>query len=432
MTRSVIGRQTVGRRKREAQAKESIYAKAGKRGAGGRDGSTRPGSMDSNGLLREHRLVEDGIIEEKPAVIRPVEMKKIVRHNDREYELHGLTKLELRESEKNLLRQLETGASDDPTLNDYFKEWIVRKQMTLEKEVTPYRYSQFYKNHLSGSIGRKKLREIRRRDVLALQTNLAEHLNSATVNYIGQLLKQILNDAVADELIFKNPCSNVKRLKCSNTSAETKHRALTEEEQALFMEAAKDSWYYEFFAFLLLTGLRQGEGSALLWKDIDREKNVLHIRKTLSFDREGHVVTGPPKSGAGIRSIPMNGSIRAVLRQQRRKVKKKFGESMTQGDQPIFISSTGGILHNATANQVLRRLQTKMRREGKKIEHFSCHALRDTFATRFIEQGGTPQTLKVLLGHASLKMTMDLYAHVLPNTKQKEMDMVKINIGVGI
>lgn len=60
------------------------------------------------------------------------------------------------------------------------------------------------------------------------------------------------------------------------------------------------------------------------------------------------------------------------------------------------------------------------------MEHFTAHALRDTFATRYIEQGGNPQTLKTILGHSSLSMTMDLYSHVLPDTKQKEMNQLKI------
>ena len=60
------------------------------------------------------------------------------------------------------------------------------------------------------------------------------------------------------------------------------------------------------------------------------------------------------------------------------------------------------------------------------IEPFTSHALRATFATRAIEQGMQPQTLKTILGHSSLKMTMDLYAHVLPNTKQEEMAKVEI------
>ena len=54
--------------------------------------------------------------------------------------------------------------------------------------------------------------------------------------------------------------------------------------------------------------------------------------------------------------------------------------------------------------------------------------MRDTFATRFIEQGGTPQTLKTILGHSTLSMTMDLYAHVLPNTKAEEMNRVQISV----
>lgn len=54
--------------------------------------------------------------------------------------------------------------------------------------------------------------------------------------------------------------------------------------------------------------------------------------------------------------------------------------------------------------------------------------MRDTFATRFIEQGGTAQTLKTILGHSTLSMTMDLYAHVLPNTKAEEMNRVQISV----
>ncbi|MDE7002352.1 MAG: tyrosine-type recombinase/integrase [Lachnospiraceae bacterium] len=68
----------------------------------------------------------------------------------------------------------------------------------------------------------------------------------------------------------------------------------------------------------------------------------------------------------------------------------------------------------------------RLEERGKPIEHFTAHALRDTFATRYIEQGGNPQTLKTILGHNSLAMTMDLYSHVLPNTKQKEIDNLKI------
>lgn len=66
--------------------------------------------------------------------------------------------------------------------------------------------------------------------------------------------------------------------------------------------------------------------------------------------------------------------------------------------------------------ETLKRLQEK----GEYIEHFFTYALRDTFATRYIEQGGSPQVLKTILGHSSLAMTLNLFFHVLSNTKQKD------------
>ena len=196
--------------------------------------------------------------------------------------------------------------------------------------------------------------------------------NPSSVNYTIQVLKIILNDTVAQELLDRNPAAKVKPLKHTGQAVtKSSHRALTVEEQRRFLDAAKRSFYYEFFAFLLLTGMRHGEGAAMRWDDVDFAKNVLHVTKSLSFDENGHVIIGPPKSAAGIRDIPINDEIRKILILQ---------------------------------------------------------ALRDTFATRFIEQGGSPQTLKTLLGPKSLSMTMDLYSQVLPNTKQEEMDRIRIGI----
>ena len=50
--------------------------------------------------------------------------------------------------------------------------------------------------------------------------------------------------------------------------------------------------------------------------------------------------------------------------------------------------------------------------------------MRHTFATRAIEHGMQPQILKTILGHASLAMTMDLYSHVLPETRSEAMEMI--------
>ena len=65
-----------------------------------------------------------------------------------------------------------------------------------------------------------------------------------------------------------------------------------------------------------------------------------------------------------------------------------------------------------------------MENDGVKFPYFTLHTTRHTFATRCIESGMNPQVLKVILGHATLSMTMDLYSHVLPDTKAEQMAKV--------
>ena len=320
------------------------------------------------------------------------------------------------------------------TLDDYFEKWIDRRYATAAKQSTPYRYEHWYHNHIKEVLGGRQIDSLRRSDILDFQSEQAKEYSPSTVNYTILLLKIILNDAVSEEIIQDNPADRIKDLKSSAIpAASTKHRALTEEEQKRFMQAAKASFYYEFFAFLLLTGMRHGEAAALTWEDVDYDDNVIHITKSLTFDKEGHVIIGTPKSAASIRDIPMNEKIRLVLQMQRDKTLALLGEAeMTQRGmkQLIFYPRPHpeGVLHNTTANLALKRILEEMHQQDDPIEQFSLHALRDTFATRFIEQGGRPQTLKTILGHSSLAMTMDLYSHVLPNTRQKEMDRVKIRI----
>ena len=62
--------------------------------------------------------------------------------------------------------------------------------------------------------------------------------------------------------------------------------------------------------------------------------------------------------------------------------------------------------------------------EVNKIDDFSSHAFRDTFATKAIEAGMKPETLQYILGHADIKMTMNLYYHLTDDKKVQEMNIV--------
>ena len=72
----------------------------------------------------------------------------------------------------------------------------------------------------------------------------------------------------------------------------------------------------------------------------------------------------------------------------------------------------------------IERVIRRIRAEGHEFERITPHIFRHTFATRAIEAGMQPQVLKTILGHSSLAMTMDLYSHVLPDTKAAEMEKI--------
>ena len=126
-----------------------------------------------------------------------------------------------------------------------------------------------------------------------------------------------------------------------------------------------------------------------------------------------------------MRDIPITNTIKEILKSQKEKIRLLHG-NVINFNQRIFESNYGRLVYNAAVNKAITETLKRINKEKTVIEHFSSHAFRDTFATRYIEQGGSPQVLKTILGHNSLTMTMDLYSHVLPNTKQKEMEQVKI------
>ena len=352
--------------------------------------------------------------------------------NGKRYSAYGKTTKEVNEKEYEIREKLKQGIYTDNrniTFDGYFKEWIERKKGNV-KESTIYSYSCYYNHTISPELGKRKLQQLERRELYNFQGKLAETCKPTHINQVFKVVRMILNDAVADDILLKNPANGIKALKNTEEAAvDTIHRALTEHDQKVFMEAARDNYYYELMAILLLTGMRQGEAAALTWQDIDYKNNVIHITKTRMVNEEGRIdISNSPKTKASIRDIPMNDAIRKILKQQKDKMKLINGSVIIPIDQRIFSTQRDGLINSQVLGRAIDSVLDQLEDEGIHIERFTAHCFRDTFATRFIEQGGNPQTLKRILGHNSLAMTMDLYSHVLPNTKQREMDLLQISV----
>ena len=228
----------------------------------------------------------------------------------------------------------------------------------------------------------------------------------------------MFSDAVENDVILKNPVT--KAVKYNIGKESKKVRALTIEEQKKFLEVAKGTSNYNQFALLLQTGLRTGELIGLKWSDIDFDKKVIHIQRSMEYRYSvGEWRIGEPKSKSGYRDVPLTEEAISILKNQREKLNTIKVINMEFKDF-VFLCRKGEPTKNSAYDTTLFKLCDKAG-----IDRFSMHVLRHTYATRAIEGGIRPKTLQVILGHSNVGITMNLYVHVTEDEKMKEVKKIE-------
>ncbi len=354
------------------------------------------------------------------------------RFEGKRYFVFGKNDLDLAEKKTEKLKQLRAGqiSRANPKLSDYYKEFTDRRYDKVSGNTIRIQCCHFGRckdipvNKNGRTFGDMRISDIKPRDLLAVQDALKKKYTARTVNDTLAHIKYVFETAIKEELIDKNPCVVLDRIKETEVSiTETRHRALTEDETARFFTAAKDrnSFYYNALAVMIRTGLRIGEMAALTEFNVDFKNKMLYIRKTATRDEVGGYVIGTTtKTKKGIRDIPASGVL-DFIRDQMQLKHDFFGN---EAIPYLFPSADGEMLREQTMNREITRIC-----EAAGIERFTCHALRATFATRFIEQ--RPQDFKILseiLGHASVDITLNLYTHVMQESKIQAMQGIVIAI----
>lgn len=247
---------------------------------------------------------------------------------------------------------------------------------------------------------------------------MKDDYKSSTIYQTRIALFCMFSDAVENEVILKNPVT--KAVKYNIGKEPKKVRALSVDEQKKFLEVAKHSSNYNQFAFLLQTGLRTGELIGLKWSDIDFEKKVIHIQRSMEYRYSvGEWRVGEPKSKSGYRDVPLTEEAINILKNQKEKLKQIKIINM-QFAEYVFLCRKGEPTKNSTYDNALFKLCDK-----EEIDRFSMHVLRHTFATRCIEGDMRPKTLQVILGHSNVGITMNLYVHVTEDEKVKEVEKIE-------
>ncbi len=366
-------------------------------------------------------------------------------HDGKRHVAYASTLDELRKREQEIEHDLQEFIKPEArnvTVNAMFDRWKDLKRGLKDNTFQNYQY--MYSQFVAPLLGKKRITTLVKSDVKRFYNTLVDErgLSVSTIDNIHTVLHQVLDMAVDDNYIRRNPSDNVlKELKQTLALRREKRRALTKQEQSLFLDylqrSEKYQHWYPVFAVLIGTGLRVGEAVGLRWCDIDLDEGIVDVNHTLVYYR--HAVNGcycnvhTPKTENSVRQVPMLTFVKEAFQQERKRQDElgiKCKATVDGYTDFIFVNRLGLPQHQGTLNKALRRIirdcndeiMLKAAGKGKLVllPHFSCHSLRHTFTTRMCEAGVNIKVIQDALGHSDVSTTLNIYADATKDLKRSE------------
>ncbi|MEW2400065.1 site-specific integrase [Streptomyces sp. NPDC046862] len=308
-------------------------------------------------------------------------------------------------------------------------------------------------NHIIPILGDFALREIDASALRSFAAELLARVESSTAEVIWGHLSSILNSAVDDKRLLRNPIKVHKSVKAPRR-AEKKAKAWTRVVVDAVRLHLQDRYKFSVDIGIGL-GLRQGEAFGLAEGDFDFEAGVVHIRRQLRWDIKGRPYFCLPKGGK-TREVPLPLNLAARARDHFRRFPSTPCTLPWRNPEPpsnalearqrkpitvelVFTTSHGNRIYYRTWNDrswkpalaaagLITAVGEKVRRDGARIRRTPVyaaqredmfHVLRHTYASVQLEAGESIVSLSAWMGHSSPKITLDHYAHFMPGAGQR-------------
>lgn len=286
-------------------------------------------------------------------------------------------------------------------LKDIANEWWGTHEQTIA-----YKTMRSYKPALDRMVteyGERPISEIKPRELeVTLKRMTRDGYALKTVKNQKLIMNMIFNHAVLEGDIEANPCTAIPIPKNSKKS----HRTSASSEDERIVRETADVWLFPFLA--LMTGMRRGEILALQWKDVDFEKDLISVTKSI-YHEGNKPILKEPKTEAGIRVVPL------LL-----PLKERLLEIPNRDPDGYIVSADGG-------RSPLTNHQYQDASEAyKKETGVTCtaHQLRHSFATIAFECGVPVKSVQEILGHAQISTTMDIYTDFRKKALEEATDLL--------
>ena len=248
----------------------------------------------------------------------------------------------------------------------------------------------------------------------------------STINNFKRSLKASFYIAMQDGYVRKNPF-DFKLSDVISDDREIREPLTEDEEGRLLAFAGTDKvyrQYYDVIVVLLNTGLRVSELCGLTINDLDFEKRRMSVDHQLLKDTGHGFYIDTPKTKSGTRQIPMNGAAYQALRRAASQQGGAHPAAAIDGYSGfLFQTKKGGLVTGQYYTSAFKRLVRKYNKTHEdRLPDFTPHILRHTFCTRLANRNMNPKSLQYVMGHSSIEITLNLYAHTSVEDIQKEME----------
>lgn len=303
---------------------------------------------------------------------------------------------------------------ENPPFYKFMQEYMDHLGATGITYSSLKRYKQILQNYIDFSWQEKNhvqyLGDISTKDIWDyIHYRKKNKIKDKTISSELAEIKKCFRYAVVIRAIVNNPAQAVG----FKLSQESTPHFFTKDEIKKIFKALPKEWMRDIFRTLLYTGMRKGELMHLLWKDIDIDRRLIHIRHQVV---SGEDVVYKTKTKSSARSIPMYEEVYRILKRQKgRGLNKDY----------VFVNTHGTQFRDDDLYHYLKPRLKKLCIKG------SVHTFRHTYASLLIEAGVGLRELKELMGHSRIETTMQ-YAHLYPHRLHEQVNRLsELSIDTG-
>jgi integrase len=324
------------------------------------------------------------------------------------------TKAEALAKLKKVQRQLDDGLpppDDQMTLNRLLDRWF---DDVMRHQVAPSaleNYRSIATNHLKPTLGRRRVSKLTPADVDALLSEkLDAKLSSSTVRRIRAILSAALDQAVRWGVVGRNVVAVTRGPKATRREG----RTLTPDQARKLLAITRGRRLEAFYVTMLGLGLRPGEALGLSWDDVNLEGKVLTIRQALKRENK-QLVIGDVKTAKSRRAVNLPPPVVKALRAHkgRQAKERQRAGSAWEATGLVFTTQIGSPID---PSNLRRDFNEVFKKAG--FGHWHPHELRHSAASIMLAQGVPLEVVADVLGHSSIRMTADVYGHILAPQRQ--------------